>query len=483
MVYSMRDSISYCEYVNGRLTSKTWIEIAPSSASGYYSCLLWFEKYVSGQKKRVFSKISTDSLLRLMNATFYTESGMSRLETSGAEYLIETPSGYVYSGTTDADLLVSSSVYGVLFLALSYNKRKSFKIFDIDTLNTDIIRLSYLSAKTASLSEHETLIFSDDGFLVSYTNKDSSVVIEISDEGQPEWREAQVVCNEGGAYVGTPLNPMEKELSFDVLRDVKLRAMLSKPDKSPHVVAVFIGGSGDYDLNGVSGGVNLGYREFCLALAEEGVLTLRLESLTSLFMSENSVGQVDLSTIITALNVPIQYLLDNFEERCIIIGHSLGAILAVEASRSIPKIKGAILINSPGRKIELVLRDQQRHAMMKQGYSTEYIDNIIDARSEEENNSLYTGACSWMAWISDLDPIDAIVHSSCDVLAIRGELDEQVFDSDWNRILESQRLKLDGKLSVCVMQDMRHNLLIDESSSQNSEERLTSVVIDWLNKL
>ena len=160
----------------------------------------------------------------------------------------------------------------------------------------------------------------------------------------------------------------EREL---VLGDeYKLPATLTVPKgEGPFPAAVLVHGSGPNDRDETIGG-NKPFRDIAWGLASRGVMVLRYEKRTKLYGAKMNRFKttVQEETIDDAL-LAVRLLAAQPEAdttHLVLVGHSLGAMLAPEIATSAPEIDAVAMLAPVARPLEIVISDQLRFIASQQ---------------------------------------------------------------------------------------------------------------------
>jgi dienelactone hydrolase len=160
----------------------------------------------------------------------------------------------------------------------------------------------------------------------------------------------------------------ERELT--VGSEFPLPATLAVPKgKGPFPAAVLVHGSGPSDRDETIGGNKI-FRDIAWGLASRGIMVLRYEKRTKLFGARMSRFEttVQEETIDDAL-LAIALLAQQPEAdttHLVLIGHSLGAMLAPEIAAHAPSIDAVAMLAPIARPLEVVVSDQLRFIASQQ---------------------------------------------------------------------------------------------------------------------
>lgn len=218
--------------------------------------------------------------------------------------------------------------------------------------------------------------------------------------------------------------------------------------------AIFIGGTGVYNRHGYTTTIDIGYHQLLDDFASEGVSSLRYErfdpNAANLKEAEGGLGFEDICD-------HAEQALDWLAEQPwalslpkIIIGHSLGGLVALELSTRRDDLDAIVLLSVPGRTFREVVQEQQGWFLQNGQNSTETTREI-----EALNQAIVTALERDEAWtketvdarilalgrkrklygeILDIDPAKLVSKGTCPIILVQGTADVQVGVKDAQRI-------------------------------------------------
>jgi pimeloyl-ACP methyl ester carboxylesterase len=243
---------------------------------------------------------------------------------------------------------------------------------------------------------------------------------------------------------------MEEPVAFAADDGVTLAGALTRPELGgPAPAALVLSGSGPLDRDSNMPGQTLDVANaIAAALAERGVASLRYDKrgvggsggdyLTTGFERETADAGAALDALRRAAGVD--------GERVAVVGHSVGAVIAIRLASEDDRLAGAVLLAAAARPGEKVMRDQaervartmrgparlatpwvvRRQAAARQALRTSTGDVVRIARADLP--------ARWFREYMSYDPVPALRAIRYPVLAITGRNDIQVDPEDVARI-------------------------------------------------
>lgn len=293
-------------------------------------------------------------------------------------------------------------------------------------------------------------------------------------------------------------NELIKEISVLVGKKPSLNGILTLPKgvENPPVV-VMAQGSGPSDLNETIG-PNKPFEDIAHNLARQGIASLRFDKRTYAFpesMTSLNIEDEYFYDVSYAIHMLEEYDVNPF--KIYYLGHSLGGMISFSLLHQHPELKGAIILAGSPRKLEEIIYDQAKNAMISSGTSTELI---------EENMQVYDEAIKQISELNEESEKSTILQIDSDYwlslnnnsfekykeinkkfLILQGEKDFQVFfDKDFQMFKdEYSKNKL---VTLKSYENLNH--LFMESTTGNVDEyniksNVSSEVIDdivnWIN--
>lgn len=293
-------------------------------------------------------------------------------------------------------------------------------------------------------------------------------------------------------------NELIKEISVLVGKKPSLNGILTLPkDVENPPVVVMAQGSGPSDLNETIG-PNKPFEDIAHNLARQGIASLRFDKRTYAFpesMTSLNIEDEYFYDVSYAIHMLEEYDVNPF--KIYYLGHSLGGMISFSLLHQHPELKGAIILAGSPRKLEEIIYDQAKNAMISSGTSTELIeenmqvyDEAIKQTSElneesEKSTILQIDSDYWLSLNNN--SFEKYKEINKKFLILQGEKDFQVFfDKDFQMFKdEYSKNKL---VTLKSYENLNH--LFMESTTGNVDEyniksNVSSEVIDdivnWIN--
>jgi pimeloyl-ACP methyl ester carboxylesterase len=237
--------------------------------------------------------------------------------------------------------------------------------------------------------------------------------------------------------------PISVEVTAPGPEGVLAGTLLDPDPQGPLVLIIPGSGPTDRDGNnpmGVAGGP---YRQLAEALAAQGVASVRVDK-RGMFGSKAALADVNAST--TAgyaddVHAWVAAIRQRTRRKCVwVLGHSEGALVALQAAQAPAGICGVILVSGGGRPIGAVLRDQLRanpanaailDAALAAVDALEAGHRVSEATLPPPIRPLFADKLQayWIDLLSH-DPAKLIAAVKLPVLIVQGERDLQVSVQD-----------------------------------------------------
>ena len=253
----------------------------------------------------------------------------------------------------------------------------------------------------------------------------------------------------GTAPAAAQAGPVERELEV-VRAGFPLRATLALPADSsaPVPVAVIVAGSGPTDRNGNGPLVQTDlYRQLAHGLARRGIASIRYDK-RGIGEASRTLDHAALTLddfVDDVLAVARTVAADPRFSRVLLVGHSEGAGLVLQAANRGAPAAGIAMLSGTGRPLHEVLHDQ--FALQVDSATTALADSAFArfVRGEEVTDApaiaapvLFPGYRRLIASMAAYDPEGEIARATVPVLIVQGGMDLQVIDSDAARLRAAQ---------------------------------------------
>jgi dienelactone hydrolase len=248
------------------------------------------------------------------------------------------------------------------------------------------------------------------------------------------------------AKASPPAGVVEQQVEF-MSAGLKFPATLTMPAKPAGkvTVVVLVHGSGPNDRDETIG-PNKPFRDLAWGLAQQGVGSLRYDKRAFLYPTKAGLS-LD-SQVIADAAAALQFaatLKGVDPKRVFLLGHSLGASLAPYIVERVPA-KGVIMMASPARGLNEVIKDQVREILKSQGKSDEEIAKAV-AEQDKIGQDVLAGKATEadmrgqipLPLFKDMlsrDPARELEKVNVPVLVLQGSKDAHVFQADFDLLKE-----------------------------------------------
>lgn len=200
----------------------------------------------------------------------------------------------------------------------------------------------------------------------------------------------------------------------------------------PFPAVVLVHGSGPQDRDETIG-ANKVFRDIAEGLASKGIVVLRYDKRTLRYPEQmKSKPTIDDEVVLDAV-AAVRMLKSRAEvdpKRVIVVGHSLGALLAPEIGLRSSPVAGVALLAPPGRKPWEIVIAQMRYLESPAGDIAEAEKKAALLQAGKLNEPFLGAPPSyWLDW-AGRDGVAAARKLARPILVLRGERDYQVGDED-----------------------------------------------------
>ena len=253
----------------------------------------------------------------------------------------------------------------------------------------------------------------------------------------------------------------------------------------PFPAVVLVHGSGPNDRDETVG-ANKPFRDLAWGLAGQGIAVLRYEKRTRQYrerLMANTVGfTVDDETVDDAV-AAVERLrhLDGIDpDRIVILGHSLGGMLAPRIGAREPGIAGLVVMAGATRPLQDLIVDQvhylaeldstvsgsERARLEQIEQEVARLLALTDADSLSTEHILGANPSYWLD-LAKYDPVPVAMELSVPMLILHAGRDYQVTEADFIRWQEA--LAGDPRVTFKVYPSLNHLFIAGEGPSQPSE--------------
>lgn len=235
--------------------------------------------------------------------------------------------------------------------------------------------------------------------------------------------------------------------------EVTVPASASAGEGAPPPSFVLLGGSGPTDLDG-SIGPNRPYRDIAYGLATTTAASLRYTKRTAACSVDPAALTIDDEYTADALAAidRLRAAPGASSDRTVVVGHSLGGLLAPRVAARAEGVAGVVMLAPPGRPLQELTVEQTRYIAELDGTVddderaridavTAAADRIDDLDIPEGETVLGAGRPYW-ASLASYDAFETARSLSVPVLALFGGRDYQVTDADataWEAALDGEQ--------------------------------------------
>ncbi|HHU02580.1 MAG TPA: alpha/beta fold hydrolase [Christensenellaceae bacterium] len=263
-----------------------------------------------------------------------------------------------------------------------------------------------------------------------------------------------------------PENLKEENISFYANEKYPLDGKITTP-KEGEVLAgiVLVHGSGPNDMDETIG-VNKPFADLAYGLASKGFAVLRYDKRTLTHGAEMAKAEdyiyltIDEETTNDAA-AAVEFLSKKLgdDKKILLLGHSMGAMLASYIGSKTDSIDGYILMAGTPQKLWELIIDQNKRALnemeekpenMKDFIKTEDIKannlaNLSDDEALKEENSVFTMSAWYLRHMDNIDAVALHMQDMKPVLVLQGEKDRQVTMKDFELFKQGLEEHRDAK--------------------------------------
>jgi pimeloyl-ACP methyl ester carboxylesterase len=229
-----------------------------------------------------------------------------------------------------------------------------------------------------------------------------------------------------------PSDPDVEELALSVGTAPLLGASLALPRKRSEAslpAVLMVAGSGPVDRDETLRGAKP-FRDIAYGLARRGIVTLRFDKRAFMYRQQPKTVDDELIADAVAAAGTLRARSEVDAKRFVVLGHSLGALLAPEIAARSGNVRGLVLLAAPGRgRPELILEQMREHGASAEQLAP--LERQVKALPTLPPDELVFGmpARYWQD-MAQRDEIGTAKKLGVPIVFLRGELDAQVFASD-----------------------------------------------------
>ena len=263
-----------------------------------------------------------------------------------------------------------------------------------------------------------------------------------------------------------PENLKEENISFYADEKYPIDGKITTP-KEGEILAgiVLVHGSGPHDMDETIG-INKPFADLAYGLASKGFAVLRYDKRTLTHGAEMAKAEdyiyltIDEETTNDAA-AAVEFLSKKLgdDKKILLLGHSMGAMLASYIGSKTDSIDGYILMAGTPQKLWELIIDQNKRALnemeekpenMKDFIKTEDIKannlaNLSDDEALKEENSVFTMSAWYLRHMDNIDAVALHMQDMKPVLVLQGEKDRQVTMKDFELFKQGLEEHRDAK--------------------------------------
>lgn len=297
-------------------------------------------------------------------------------------------------------------------------------------------------------------------------------------------------------------NYQEQEIAIGTY-ELDGRLTLPLDVENPPVV-ILVQGSGQSDMNEIIGSAgNALFRDLAQGLAARGIATIRYNKRYYQYPeaapADLTVEDEVLEDVAAAIGYAQECGLVN-ENRIIVLGHSLGGMLAPKIASDNPQVAAIISMAGSPRSLEDIMMDQTAEALEASGLSEEeQEEQMAQAQAQakrakeaaEDGTELILGAPeSYWYSLNQIDAAGLAQELSIPMLFLQGDADFQVYpDVDfamWQELLEGKEqvsFQLYKGLNHLFMPTSGKRDVTEYDTEAHADEQVMDDVADWIGAL
>lgn len=294
----------------------------------------------------------------------------------------------------------------------------------------------------------------------------------------------------------------EVEVEFG-LPEWRLKGTLTIPrriEKPP--VVILVHGSGPNDRDETIG-PNKPFKDLAWGLASKGIAVLRYDKRTKLYGSKMKPGDINIQAevvddVLEAVNF-LKSRDDVEKDKIIVIGHSLGAMVAPLIASQSQSICGIIMMAAPARKLEDLVLEQMEYIYSLKGTISEDEQNFLSDlqlkvdslknRTLSPSTPIIGIPATYFYDLSKYDQVKIAIGSKLPILILQGGRDYQVTMEDFN--IWKKELSQHKNVILKSYPQLNHLFMTGEGKAKPEEYNLPNSfdievikdIVDWVIKI
>lgn len=304
-------------------------------------------------------------------------------------------------------------------------------------------------------------------------------------------------------YCTIPSNTEDFQEEAIEIGEYKLEGILTIPNNVEEApVAILIQGSGQSDMNETIG-ANRPFEDLAHELAKQGIATIRYNKRFYQHpeYADESITIAD--EILEDANAAVEFAqkYENVDStRIIIIGHSLGGMVAPVICEENPTVAGMISLAGSPRNLADIIYDQNEEAMavmdLSDDIKSEQLAKVktevekIKALTAEDTGSYFNANAKYWYSLNQLNSGEVAKSLEIPMLFLQGSADFQVYiDKDfmeWKKILNNKTnctFKEYSNLNHLFMNTNGKSDITEYDSVGKVDDTVIKDIADWINSI
>jgi pimeloyl-ACP methyl ester carboxylesterase len=345
------------------------------------------------------------------------------------------------------------------------------------TISASCYKLSLVNAGKATSAE---LWADESGRMMRLAIPAAQMEIVREDVSTPASR-VQVEPRAGDESVRIPAN------GFTIVGTLS-RPAAQGESRVRYPAVVLVGGAGPEDREGVAGGVPI-FADISRALAEAGFVVLRYDK-RGVGQSGGRSDNADMREYADDVQAVVRYVRrrkDVDSKRIALVGYAEGGWVAMLAARGNKQVSDLVLLETPGVPGRDLVMQQQQHELDRMNLTPAERQAKVDLQ-KAINEAVITGTgweklpasvksqadTYWYQSFLSFDPAKVMPGIHQPILIVQGDLDQEVFKGQAERLAELARLrKPPANTAVAVVHAPQVNHLLAAARTGERDEYAT----------